>query len=406
MHTRTTAPLGQGRTDERGFVTTRPHPPTRPERSARLWSVIAAVAYAGVALSLIAIVLIGFLLLLGPASFAAAVAMAFVPVPVYAAFVLVADRHEPEPVWALALALLWGAGVALFGALVVEIVAGGVMALLAGADVAGLVGMVVVAPMVEEAMKGMGLLVVLLALRRQFDGVVDGIVYGAMIGLGFAAIENIGYYGGAVAGGGAPGGFVSFALRGVVAPFAHSLFTAMTGIGCGIARERRRGFVAWIAPVLGFGAAVSLHAAWNGAAALTGLLFGDAWIFLWVGAYALGWVPLFACFLVVAGFCLYREKRILRDQLTEEVALGVLTHDELLDVISPVRRLQFKLRSLRRGGVAGYVCARTFACTATRLGLSKWHTSKARGEQVDTGSLALIPLLRRQLAEQRGAAGR
>jgi RsiW-degrading membrane proteinase PrsW (M82 family) len=405
IYMRTTTPLGQGKTDEREFVTTRPQPPppSKATQSVRLWSIVAGVAYAGIALSLIAIVLLGFLLTLGPLSFVAAVAMAFVPVPIYVAFVLMADRHEPEPIWALLLALLWGAGMALFGSLIVEVIAGVMVALTAGADAAGVVGMVVVAPVVEEAMKGIGLLIVLFALRRQFDGVVDGIVYGAMIGLGFAAIENIGYYGGAVSGGGAPGGFVSFALRGVVAPFAHSLYTAMTGIGCGIARERRRGFVAWIAPVLGFCAAVLLHLTWNGAAVLIGLIFGDAWVFAWVGTYALAWVPLFVCFLVLAGFCLSRERRILRDQLTEEVALGVLTQEEYSDVTSPMRRLQFKFRSLRRSGFGGYVGARSFARTATRLGLSKWHTRNADLEKDDTASLSLVPILRQQLAEQRGA---
>jgi RsiW-degrading membrane proteinase PrsW (M82 family) len=405
---RTTLPLDNKSTDERGAVTTRSQPqtPQRPHRSTRLWRLMAAVAYVGVAVGLVAIVLVGFLISLGPISFVAALAMAFVPVPFYAALVLTADRHEPEPLWAIGLALLWGGGVALFGALLVEVVAGVVVFLTAGEDVAGIVGMVAVAPFVEESAKGLGLLVVLFALRRQFDGVVDGIVYGAMIGLGFAAIENVGYYGNAVSGGGAPGGVVSFALRGVVSPFAHSLFTAMTGIGCGIARERRRGALSWSAPVVGFAVAVLLHTFWNGSALLTGLFFGDAWIFPWAGAYALGWVPLFGCFLAVAGFCIGRERRILRDQLTEEVALGALTREEYADVTSPARRLRFKLRSLRRGGVGGYVGARDFARTATRLALSKWHTGSARAERVSTRSLTLIPLLRQQLAEQRDALGR
>jgi len=371
----------------------------------RVWSIIGGGAYAGVALGLISIVLLIFLVALGPISFGAAVVMAFLPVPFYAVIVLTADRHEPEPLWALGLALLWGGGVAIFGALIVEVIAGVIVALSAGTDVAGIVGMVAVAPFVEEAMKGVGLLVVLVALRRQFDGVVDGIVYGAMIGLGFAAVENIGYYGNAVAGGAASGA-VSFALRGVVSPFAHSLFTAMTGIGCGVMRERRRGVLAWTAPVLGFCAAVLLHLMWNGSALLTGMLFGDEWILPWVGAYALGWVPLFGCFVTVASICIYRERRILCEELAEEVAIGALTSEEYQDVTSPMRRLRFKLRSLRSGGIEGYVGARVFARMATRLALSKWHTHTARTERVSTRSLTMIPILRQQLSEQRTALGR
>jgi protease PrsW len=402
MSTASTTPLDKA-PEAKEPTTPLEYRPAPPAESSGIWSKVAVVAFAGIALGLIALLLLGSLLMLGPVSFVVAVTMAFVPVPLYAMLVLAADRHEPEPPWALALALLWGGGVAIFGSIIVEIVGGVVVYLAAGEAVADVVGVVAFAPIAEETMKGLGLLVVLLALRRHFDGVVDGIVYGAMIGLGFAAVENITYYGGALRDGGAAGGAVTFVIRGIASPFAHSLFTTMTGIGCGIARERGRGLIAWTAPVLGYCAAVFLHATWNGSLVLIDSLFGEAGLAHFAGTYAFGWVPLFVCALALAGFCLHRERRILRDQLTEEVTLGVLTRAEYDDVVSPSRRFAFKARSLWHGGLKGYSAARAFARTATRLGLSKWHTENARRGRAETRSLTQIPLLRLQLAQQRGS---
>ena len=52
----------------------------------------------------------------------------------------------------------------------------------------------IVAPTNEEFYKTIGLLVLFLIASREFDGVMDGLVYGAMIGLGFQAVENVQYF--------------------------------------------------------------------------------------------------------------------------------------------------------------------------------------------------------------------
>jgi protease PrsW len=95
----------------------------------------------------------------------------------------------------------------------------------------------VTAPVVEELAKCFALLVLFRELKDEFDGVVDGVVYAAMVGLGFAMIENVQYYGAAISEG-VESSVVTFVLRGVVSPFAHPLFTAMFGIGLGYVRER------------------------------------------------------------------------------------------------------------------------------------------------------------------------
>jgi RsiW-degrading membrane proteinase PrsW (M82 family) len=323
-----------------------------------------------------------------------AVPMAFLPLLVYLPIVLLIDRFDPEPPWVLVLAFIWGAVISVFGAIIPNTLT----AIVAG-DV---ISAVISAPVFEEAMKGLGLVALLLVLRREFDGVVDGIVYASVIALGFAATENVLYYGRAVQDDAMAGGVVLLVVRGIMSPFAHPLFTSMTGIGCGIAREQKRGVLVWLAPPLGYAGAVFLHFLWNTVAVLVGATGSLEFA---LAAYFLGWMPAFICFLAAIGYCLYRERKIIRTYLAEEVQLGVLSPEEFAIVVSPIRRTGFQLRLLTSGGFQGYRTARAFAKTATRLSLSKWHTLKAAQAAAETRSLSLIPVLRQQLVALRADLG-
>jgi protease PrsW len=164
------------------------------------------------------------------------------------------DRVEPEPRASRVHAVLWGASVAIAGALVVNTVVG----VVAG-EVAA---MVLSAPIVEEALKGLGVLWAV--RRREIDSVSDGIVYAAWVALGFAVVEDMTYFATASV----EGAFVPvFVLRALLTPFAHPLFTFWIGLAVGLAVRRRRSLVtAWWGYVL----AVGTHMAWNGS-----LAFGD-----------------------------------------------------------------------------------------------------------------------------------
>lgn len=348
-----------------------------------------------------AVLLIFFVAALGPVIFVVAVVMAFVPAVFYLSIVLLIDRYDPEPWWTLALAFLWGAIISIFGALIINDTASIIAASAAGADAGEFVGAVISAPLAEEGMKGLGLLIVFLALRREFDGVVDGIVYACIIALGFATVENVLYYGRAVDAAGLGGGTVTLFLRGLMSPFAHPLFTSMTGIGIGIAREQKRGIWVWIAPVMGYLLAVLLHATWNFVATISSTLGGG----FFLGAYLIGWIPAFLCFLVAIGFCLHRERKIIRQFLYDEVAIGVLSPQEYLDVTSLRKRTAFHWRAMRQSGLRGYRSARAFSRAATKLALSKWHTLKAAEKSTQTRSLGQIPVLRQELAARRAAMG-
>jgi RsiW-degrading membrane proteinase PrsW (M82 family) len=181
--------------------------------------------------------------------FLVALPLALLTVPLLIAVVLLLDRLEPEPLGNLVFCFAWGAGIA---------------ALLAG--ILNTVGLVYVtqpaigtsngqlvpatsgAPVVEESLKGLVLVWLLWRRRQELDGPTDGIIYAAMVGIGFAMAENIGYYISALARpevGGVPLLGVTFVFRGVLTPLAHPMFTAMTGIGAAYAATHRRAGGRW-----------------------------------------------------------------------------------------------------------------------------------------------------------------
>src|SRR5215208_1802618 len=230
-------------------------PQTRAGRRAALrWALVTLAVLASLLAGLLTLWMIGYETGLVP--FLAGLFAAALPVPVYVTLVLWLDRYEPEPPWMLAAAFFWGALVAVFFAIVINSAGVALVRALAGEPTAMNYGMIVSAPVVEETAKALVLFVLFFWRRDEFDGVTDGVVYAAMVGLGFAMTENVKYYGVAVAEHNALGVFI---VRGVFSPFAHPLFTGMTGVGLGLAAQSDRKSVKFAAPAVGFAAAVVLH---------------------------------------------------------------------------------------------------------------------------------------------------
>ncbi|WP_119067137.1 PrsW family intramembrane metalloprotease [Rubrobacter indicoceani] len=265
------------------------------------------------------------------------------PVPVYAALALWLDRYEKEPVWMLAGAFFWGATVAVFLSFVLNSISGAVVASVAGAAAGDFFMSVISAPVVEESSKGFALLVLFLWKRDEFDGVVDGVVYAAMVGLGFAMVENFSYYGAALVQGGIEGGVATFVVRGVLTPFNHPLFTAMFGIGLGLARVSGRRWVKVSAPVVGFFLAMLLHALWNGLSYVTPGLLGLAIVI------SLLLFPTMAGVLVAVSLSLGREGRVVREFLRPELEAGEISASEYRTLGSVSGRLASTMRAFFSG---------------------------------------------------------
>ena len=200
------------------------------------------------------------------------------------------------------------------------------------------------APIIEEATKGLGILLVLLFLRKEFDGVIDGIVFAGVVALGFAAVENVLYYGRAASKGGVGDVAVVFVLRGVLGPFGHAVYTSMTGIGLGMARQSHNRAIRLGAPVLGYCVAVLLHALWNFVAGVGG---GVGFLV----AYVLFWAPLFLGFFVVVAAMGVQESKLIRRMLELEVARGLLTSDRVEIVASWTRRIGWLFGALGNGAL-------------------------------------------------------
>ncbi len=281
------------------------------------------------------------------------------------------DRYEAEPTRMLILAFAWGAVCAPAGALFLN--TGIAIAMrLAGAEDPDVVTAVFGAPFVEEGLKGLGVLLIVLLRRREFDGVVDGIVYAGLVGAGFAFSENIIYLGREFVEYGQQGLTELFILRCIMGPFAHPLFTAFTGIGLGLAVAVMRS--AWsrvLVALGGFLLAALLHGIWNLSAA-TGHL---------IGAYVLFQVPLFLCFVALVIGLRYREGRLIRTYLSQYADAGWLSHQEVAMLSSLPARRQARIWANQQGGRAAVASMRAFQDAASDLALLRARMVRGSAER-------------------------
>jgi RsiW-degrading membrane proteinase PrsW (M82 family) len=285
---------------------------------------------------------------------------ALVPVaPVVGAYLWL-DRYEPEPKALLALALVWGAFVATFLALVAQELGTSVLSLSTTAS------STIVAPLTEEFSKGLFLVLLLVWRRNELDGVLDGIVYAGMVGVGFAFTENILYLASAYNGfGGAPGGMLgltsTFVIRCIASPFAHPFFTAFTGIGVGLAIASRSAAARLLFPVGGYLIAVLCHAAWNASASYG----GGAGFF---GAYVVVMLPAFILMVSFAVWIRGRERTLLAVALHDAAQRGFLPATDIPHVVDLASRRAARRHAQIHGGRHARAAMRDYQQAAVELG--------------------------------------
>ena len=298
----------------------------------------------------------------GVLPFLVALPLALLPVPLLVALVLFLDRLEPEPRAALVFAFAWGAGIAALAALVVN-TAGLVYVTQPdlGSGTGEYVSATFGAPVVEETMKGLVLAGLLWRRRAELDGPTDGVIYAAMVGLGFATIENVGYYINALVtpdrGGIALLGY-TFVLRGVASPLLHPIFTSMTGLGVAYAASRRG--AGWRPVAAGWLAAVLLHGIWNGLSA-----YGAAGL---VTAYLI-----MACVLAGIVAVLVADRRrvvgLIRHYLPAYTATGLVTADDIAMLASLRARRRARNWARTAGGLPAAAAMGDYQLAATELAL-------------------------------------
>ncbi|HEX6717498.1 MAG TPA: PrsW family intramembrane metalloprotease [Pyrinomonadaceae bacterium] len=339
-----------------------------PPRISAIRLVLAIVAgLIAMFLGLLVLLLIG--IETGPVALLLGLITATIPVPIYIALVLWIDRYEAEPLWMLATAFFWGALIATFFAFLLNTGSQGVVGLIANAKAGEAFAAVISAPIVEETGKALILFILFFWKKDEFDGVVDGIVYASMAALGFAMTENILYYGKAAAAGGGEALTLILIIRGFFAPFSHPLFTSLTGIGLGLARQSTNIVIKILAPIVGLLMAIFMHSIWNGSAVLGG---GG----LFIITYIVVMVPAFFIMLVVIGFALRREGQVVREFLVVDLQRGFLTQDEYKQLGSILGRMGSSFNAFSQSGVKGWRARRRFNQLASELAFHRSRVSR------------------------------
>ena len=325
---------------------------------------------------------------------------ALIPTAGYALLLWWIDRYEKEPVGLLAVAFLWGAGPAAILSVVLEIAfALPVSALGAESLLGRLLSASVGAPIIEESAKGIALIFLLLVVPKAFDGMLDGIVFGAMIGFGFAMTEDVvAYFVPILTEHGLGAGLINIFLRTVVFGLNHAFWTGLLGASVGYARLVRSRKRRLLALMIGGLLAVMMHSLHNVGATLVErtvfLSLGFSALLDWSGVLALG---------ILIALDLRTERRWIERGLDEEVQRGALSLQEFDLLYSARRRLQVHWQARRQGGRMGARAVGRYFQTATRLAFDKQHLLTLGDEG---SSLAEIERLRGELAQRRTEAWR
>ena len=297
------------------------------------------------------------------------------PMIVYALILWWFDRYEKEPLGLLVAAFLWGAVPSIIFSLIAELVLDVPVSSLVDPAAASLVGAAVVAPVVEEVFKGAALLLIFFFFRQEIDSPLDGILYGGLVGFGFAAVENIFYF----ISGFMEGGWGGFAFLAVFRAFLfglnHALFTGLTGLGIALAHTASKPLVRKSGPILGILLGITSHSIHNASVTMGAELGWPCLItFLsdWGGVLAL---------LAVLVWTSVQERRWIVDFLRDEVELGTLGEGDYEVISSYTRRLAERTNALLSGDPRRWLMLGRYYRLATELAFNKRRLQRFPNEE-------------------------
>ncbi|HUS69537.1 MAG TPA: PrsW family glutamic-type intramembrane protease [Anaerolineae bacterium] len=301
---------------------------------------------------------------------------AVAPAVLYCLIVWWLDRYEKEPWGLLAATFIWGAIPAILLSLIAEFVIGAPFAAFLGQSGADVAAGSVVAPVVEESVKALAILAVFLIFRREFDGVMDGIVYGALVGFGFAMTENGLFFLAALVEGDAAMWLALVFVRTLVFGLNHGLFSGIVGMGFGYASMADSAWKRWLAPVVALGAAIFVHAVHNLSTTLASELCWPVVISLlndWGGV---------AILVIIVFLSWDREKRCITEELDGEVTAGTLSQDVYDTATSYGARVSAQWKALASNGPSDAWRVRRLHQRATELAFAKRRLQRAPGDKV------------------------
>ncbi|MCZ4514545.1 PrsW family intramembrane metalloprotease [Streptomyces sp. ActVer] len=316
----------------------------------------------------------------GTEGFLVGLGLAVLPVPLLVAAFRWLDRVEPGPWRNLLFSFAWGACAAALIAIVANSFATRWIATAtADPSSADTLGATVIAPIVEESAKAAAVLLVFLFRRREFTGILDGVVIAGVTATGFAFTENILYLGTAFGTDQLSGGSgiasvtaATFFVRVIMSPFAHPLFTVLTGIGFGIAAlsADRHQVRRVLLPIIGLLLAMGMHAMWNGSST-----FGEYGFFT---VYAAFMVPAFGLLTWLVIWTRQRELGTIRDELPAYAMAGWLTAPEPYVLGSMKARRLAREYATHHGGRAAGRAVAEYEAYATSLAFLRHRGRKGR----------------------------
>lgn len=184
--------------------------------------------------------------------------VSFLPPLLYTIWIRNTERCHRQQWVPIFLCFLWGATIAIVASFVLEIILQ--VPLRYSVSNGALVPLLItlgLAPVVEEFTKP--LVLGLRIVKKSLTEIEDGLIYGAVAGLGFSATENL-LYGYSFLSEGLVLFFVFMALRSVGACLLHASATAFTGYGYGKAVMKQASFLR-VLPYFFF--AIFLHGFYN-----------------------------------------------------------------------------------------------------------------------------------------------
>jgi RsiW-degrading membrane proteinase PrsW (M82 family) len=280
------------------------------------------------------------------------------------------DRWEPEPPRLLLLAFLWGTSVAVVISAILQLTLEA--AINPGqTETVSPISIVLGAPLTEEAAKGLFLLLMMTGRRRnELNSMTDCLVYAGLVGAGFAWLEDILYIGG---GASVSESLATAALRLIMAPFAHSLFTTMFGIGVYFALQQRNALAKALCILLGYAGAVIMHGLWNGSSLLSVEAYFLTYVF-WM-------VPVFVLAIVLGVWSRRREQRVVAEKLPGMVAAGLVTPNEATWLGSIRSRKSAIGEATRLGGRPAGKAVKNFAGQVVELAFVRDRIDRGFGDQ-------------------------